>query len=312
MDRSSVDWKGYIPAVTTPFAADGALDLRAWTRLLEWLDAQGMHGIVVAGTTGEWFSMSEDELGKLFRRAGEVLSGRMTLIAGCNSYTAAAAVRKAAMACKAGFDGALLTPPPYMVPTEREIAQFYEDFCAQSPLPLCIYNWPPGTNVDMPLTLLQRLAELDKVVALKNSTPDPDHFARVMDTLHRDIRIFGIPTDARGIELVRSGKADGLMGAGAVLGRDHPDFFNAIWAGEMDRARTLGARDRKLMEDWFTPRYTGRFGSAQAILKAALNLRGLPGGHLRRPLLPLEPEGVTSVRRTLQDLDLTVEGETVR
>mgnify|MGYP005840454899 CR=1 FL=1 len=312
MDRNSVDWKGYIPAVTTPFAADGALDLGAWMRLLEWLDAQGMHGIVVAGTTGEWFSMSDEELGKLFRKAGDRLSGRMTLIAGCNSYTAEAALRKARMASAAGFDGVLLTPPPYVVPSEREIAQFYRDFCDRSPLPVCIYNWPPGTNVDMSLTLLESLAGLDKVVAVKNSTPDPDHFATVMDALHREIRIFGIPTDTYGIELVRSGKADGLMGAGAVLGRDHPDFFNAIWDGDLDRAKSLGARDRKLMEDWFTPRYTGRFGSAQAILKTGLNLRGLPGGYLRRPLLPLEREGVESVRRTLQDLDLAVEDIPVR
>jgi len=307
MDRNAVDWKGYIPAVTSPFDADGALDLEAWQRLLEWFAEEGLHGIVVAGTTGEWFALSESEFTELVRRAGEVLAGRMTLIAGCNSFTAARALEKADLAAEAGFDGILLTPPPYIVPTHREILQFYSDFAAGSPLPVCIYNWPPGTNIDMSLDLLERLAELERVVAVKNSTGDAYHFQAVMDALHDRLRIFGIPTDDRGIELVQTGKADGLMGAGAVLGRDHPDFFNAIWAGDVERARRLGARDRKLMADWFTPRYTGRFGSAQAILKTALNLRGLPAGQVRRPLLPLERDGIEAVRSTLLALDVTVE-----
>lgn len=304
MDRTSVDWKGYIPAATVPFDARGEFSLSSWTRLLEWLLENRMHGIIVAGTTGEWFSMSDAELARQVKRAGEILSGKITLIAGCNSYTAKKAIEKAAVAADAGFDGILLTPPPYVRPTEREIAQFYADVNDETPLPICIYNWPPGTNVDMSLKLLEELAELDKVVALKNSTPDEAHFLETLHALHDRLRIFGIPTTDEGIELVRSGKADGLMGAGAVLGSEHPDFFNAIWDGDVERARLLGARDRVIMESWFTPEYTGRFGSAQATLKAGLNLQGLPGGHVRRPLLDLDPQGVENVRATLIELGM--------
>ena len=64
MDRHDVDWHGYVPAVTTPFDRDGALDLDALGEQLEWLVGQGMHGVVLAGTTGEWFSLTEDERGR--------------------------------------------------------------------------------------------------------------------------------------------------------------------------------------------------------------------------------------------------------
>ncbi|MBK5911737.1 dihydrodipicolinate synthase family protein [Rhodothalassium salexigens] len=306
MDRTSVDWKGYFPALTTPFHPDGSLDLEGWTRLLRWMGDQRMHGVVVAGTTGEWFSLSDRELAALFRRAGEILAGRMTLIAGVNSFHAQTSLAKARLAAESGFDGLLLTPPPYVKPSAREIAVFYADVAAAAPLPICLYNWPPGTHVDMTPDLLADLAELDTVVALKNSTPHWDRFLISVERLHTRLRLFGIPTNDEGIALFQAGKADGLMGAGAVLGSDHPDFFDAIWDGDIERARRLGQRDRKLMTDWFTPGFTGRFGSAQAILKTALDLRGLPGGPVRRPLLDLDRAGRDAVRRTLVDLGLPV------
>ncbi len=67
MDRHTVDWRGYIPAVTTPFAEDGELDLDAWRGLLDWLHSERMHGIAVAGTTGEWFSLAPRERADLNR-----------------------------------------------------------------------------------------------------------------------------------------------------------------------------------------------------------------------------------------------------
>ena len=87
LDRTSVDWHGYIPAVTTPFDVDGALDLEAFRVLLDWMLAEGMHGVAVAGTTGEWFSLTAAERKDLFGVAAEVLGGRITVLAGCSSFT---------------------------------------------------------------------------------------------------------------------------------------------------------------------------------------------------------------------------------
>jgi 4-hydroxy-tetrahydrodipicolinate synthase len=108
--------------------------------------------------------------------------------------------------------------------------------------------------------------------------------------------------DELGIMLVQQYGADGTMGAGAVLGRELPGYFNAIWDQDLARARLFGKRNEMLMRDWFNSDYTGRFGSAQAIFKAALNALGLPGGYPRRPLLPLEEPGIALVRQTLTQL----------
>lgn len=304
MDRDSVNWRGYIPALTTPFTADGRFDPEAARELQHWVHGNGAHGFIVLGTQGEWFSMTPEEKLELLRITGDELSGKLTLIAGCNAFRAPEAVDNIARAADCGFDGVLLTPPPYIMPQENEILAFYEDVCERSALPICVYNWPPGTNVDMSLPLLQKIAQLDKVVAIKNSTPNLRHFMDVFFALKDLVRVFGVPMNDLGITLVQHHGADGTMGAGAVLGRDQPEFFNAIWAGDIERARAMGRRDSTVMRDWFKPDLTGRFGSAQAIFKEALNQQGLPGGLPRRPILPLDATGVEAVRNTLEKLEL--------
>ncbi len=77
-----------------------------------------------------------------------------------------------------------------------------------------------------------------------------------------------------------------------------------MWEGDIERARALGQRDSTVMRDWFKADLTGRFGSAQAIFKEALNQQALPGGHPRRPILPLDAAGVEAVRETRNKLDL--------
>jgi 4-hydroxy-tetrahydrodipicolinate synthase len=154
----------------------------------------------------------------------------------------------------------------------------------------------------MSLQLLRSLAELSNVVAIKNSTADLRHFIDVFFALKDQVRIFGVPMNEVGIMLVQQHGADGTMGAGAVLGRELPDYFNAIWAGDLPRARRLGERNDILMRSWFNADYTGRFGCSQGIFKAALNELGLPGGYPRRPLLPLEEHGLSVVRQTLISL----------
>jgi 4-hydroxy-tetrahydrodipicolinate synthase len=158
----------------------------------------------------------------------------------------------------------------------------------------------------MSLELLRSIAELSNVVAIKNSTADLRRFLDVFFALKDKVRVFGVPMDDVGVLLVHQHGADGTMGAGAVLGRELPGYFNAIWNNDLSLAQRLGARNDVLMRAWFNADYTGRFGSAQAIFKAALNQLGLPGGFPRRPLLPLNEDGVSAVRETLVKLGKVV------
>jgi 4-hydroxy-tetrahydrodipicolinate synthase len=270
-------------------------------RLCRWLAGEKMHGVIALGTQGEWFSLNGRERREVLDIVSEELKGRMTIIAGCSAFTAKEVIANAAVASELDFDGVMVTPPPYVCPSETETFEFYRAVDADIDLPLCVYNWPPGTNVNMSRELLERLAALDKVVAIKNSTAgfDMNHFLDVFFSLNDRVRVFGMPTNELGISLTRHHGADGTMGAGAALGREHPEYFDAIWAGDLERARQLGRRLDSVMSDLFNPDYTAKHGSTQGTFKALLNLQGLPGGHTRPPIMDLDDHGLARVRETL-------------
>lgn len=304
MDRDSVQWRGYIPALTTPFHADGELDRDGWVELVQWAVAEGVHGIVVAGSSGEWFALDDDERIALFELARDAVDGRIPVIGCCNSLKPRDSLKLAQAAERLSLDGIILAPPPYAVPSEREIVAFYERVASEVGLPLCLYNWPRGTNIDMDRRLIEWLAELETVVAIKNSTGS---FAGFLDTFFavKDrIRIFGFGSDELSITLISHHGGDGTIGGGAVLGRVHAGFYEAVWDGDLTRARELGALDKAFFDFSMGPDFAPRFASAQAIMKTALNLQGLPGGYPRLPYLPLTEAETERVRAHLEELGI--------
>ncbi|RYD60087.1 MAG: dihydrodipicolinate synthase family protein [Sphingomonadales bacterium] len=302
--RSRVDWRGYLPAITTPFTDDFAFDEKGLGGLLEWLHAEGMHGLVLGGTTGEWTSMTPAERVRLFKLAAAQLKGKLPLIGGCSAFTPTESIALIAKAEEVKLDGVLITPPPYIRPNADEIFGFYAAIAAESRLPICVYNWPPGTGIDMPLELLTRLAGLDAVVAIKQSTSSFARFAETFFALNDQVRVFGFPMDELGLGMLRLHGGDGTMGAGGVLGRVQPGFYDNLWAGDIEAARECGRKDRVLMAEWYTPELVGRFGSGPAILKAALDVQGVPGGSVRPPLHNVGGEGREMIATTLRNLNI--------
>lgn len=303
MDRNTVDWKGYIPAITTPFLENGEVDWEGWEELLHWLVDEGMHGLLVNGTTGEWFSQSVEEQKELFRTASKHVNNRIPVIVGCTAYTADQVVDLAKTASEVNVSGILVAPPPYVVPNEEEVFAYYEEISDRVDLPICIYNWPRGTNVDLSVDLLTRLAKLDKVVAVKNSTPDFGHFIKAFYAVKDEIRYFGFPMNDIGYEYVKNLGGDGTMGAGAILGRVHPDFYNYLWEGNKEEALKNGRKDAFSFSQFFNSDFSAKYGSPQSITKEALNLRGLPGGYPRKPILPLTEQEKEFVKVTLDEVE---------
>lgn len=304
MNRDSINWKGYIPAITTPFHSNGDIDWKGFEDLLNWLMDEGMHGIIVNGTTGEWFSQSVEEQGEIFQFAARIIDGKIPLLGGCTAFTADQSIEIAKLAGEAHLDGILIAPPPYIAPNDDELVSFYEHISNHVQLPICVYNWPRGTNVDMQKDLVKRLAQIDKVVAIKNSTINLQNFVSTFFEVKDDIRYFGFPMNELGVTLIKEHGGDGTMGSGAVLGSVHPNFYNAIWEGEYELALQYGRKDQFLFQSWYNPDFSPKYGSQQAIAKSALNLKGLPGGYPRLPLLPLTEEDVAKVKKTLEEVEV--------
>jgi dihydrodipicolinate synthase/N-acetylneuraminate lyase len=309
MNRDDVDWKGYFPAFVTPFTEDGALDLDTLARLVDHYVAEGMHGIVVNGTCGEWFSQTTDERRAVAEAAVAQAAGRLTVLVGCTDYTAAQTADLAHHALAAGADGVLASPPPYVKLFAPEVVAFYEDLDALVDGPLVVYNWPYGSGIDIDTDLADRLADIDHIVAIKDSTPDADQFFATSRRVRDRVRVFGGYLGERGLEELRTHGGDGTVGGGSLFGRPDPQFYEDVWAGDFDKAAEHAARsDRLFPELWLPGGWAGHFGGYQSQLKALMAMLGQPGGHVRKPRLPVtDPESLAQMRAALVRAGLLAE-----
>ena len=298
-----VSWRGYFAATATPFDRDLRLDESGFRTLLTWLIREGMHGIAVAGTTGEWPSLERAERVRLFELARETVPAHLPLIGGCSAISLAETLKLVEACSSLELSGVLLTIPPYIHPTDDEVVYFYREVARNSSLPIIVYNWPLGTGRDLGLGVLTRLAQIDEVVALKNSTTSTRSFVEVLRALKDRLKIFGIMPGDTGLELLQQVGGDGCIGAAGTLGKAQPGFFEAAWRGDVAEAAALGRLDETLMRELFDG-FVGRHGHAIATCKALLRVRGLPAGPVRPPLLDLDDSGMAQVRTVARRLGL--------
>jgi 4-hydroxy-tetrahydrodipicolinate synthase len=286
MDRTSVDWRGYWPAAPTPFDENGAVLESALHALLEQYVADGVHGVLINGSSGEWWSQSDEERRRVAEIAVEAVGGRIPVVIGCTAFTAEEVIANAAHAARIGASGALCTPPPYAHPTQQEILDFYRAVDAAAELPLVAYNWPRGTAVEIGLETARRIAELDHVVAIKNSTADWGLVIDYIEALAADVRIFSSLINARGLAVLRELGGDGYIDGGGLGAPFAVPFFEALWRGDLPTARRHAGTYWQLTSGLVDAGFGGRFGSPSSQLKAAMKLLGQPGGEVRPPLRP--------------------------
>jgi 4-hydroxy-tetrahydrodipicolinate synthase len=288
MNRNDVNWKGYWIAAPTPFTKTGALDEAAWRNILRLYHSQGVHGVLVNGTTGEWYTQSDEERKRVAEIAVEELRGKMTVVIGCTSYTAAHAAEFGKHAKKIGADGMLSTPPPYAAPPQRDIVAYYKDISDNVDLPIMVYNWARGVVVEiLPDTQLE-IAKLDKVVAIKESTSNRALGIETIEKLSDKVRIFGGFINRPGLAMLRGLGGDGNIDGGGLGATFAVAFYEAFWKNDFETAKKEADRYVALMSQFMNSDWSGKYAAPQAQIKACMNMMGQPGGYPRRPLLPVE------------------------
>ena len=311
MKKRRVDWKGYWPAAPTPFTRDGLIDEPAWRNLLRLYLQQGVHGVLVNGTTGEWFSQTDGERRKLAEIAVEELKGKIPVVVGCTTFTPRDTAELGRHAASIGADGMLSTPPPYAVPTDREVVAFYRYVADHVDLPIVVYNWARGTNVEIRGSLAVELAQIEGVVAFKDSTANKEQFLETLTAIVSSVLVFGGFIGGDGLATLQTVGGAGSIDGGGLGAPMAVPFYEAVWRRDLPAARAHAQRYVQLMEQLIHPDWSGVFGSPQAQLKAAMNILGQPGGFPRLPLLPVDdPADVAGLRKVLQSAGLVAENET--
>jgi dihydrodipicolinate synthase/N-acetylneuraminate lyase len=306
MNRNDVSWQGYWPACPTPFRADGRLDQGALRALLDYYLGVGVHGVLINGTTGEWFSQTPEERRLVAETAIAQVAGRVPVVVGCAAYTAREAAEFGRHAIDAGASGIESTPPPYSKTYDDETVAYYEDLASAVNAPILVYNWPHGTAVDIGPELADRLVEIDNVVALKDSTPNAEQFYQTTRTVVERVRVFGPFMSREGFERLLADGGDGFIGGGTIFGAADTAFWEAYWRGDYDLCRAHAERvDRLFPKLWLPGGWGGVYAAYQSQLKAIMKMIGQPGGEPRRPRLPLtDPASLSAIREILREESL--------
>ncbi len=305
MDRNSVNWKGYWVAAPTPFTKAGAIDEGAWREILRLYHRQGVHGVLVNGTTGEWFSQTAAERRRVAEIAVEELRGKMTVVIGCTTYTAAETSEYGKHAKGIGADGILSTPPPYAAPPARDIINFYKTISDSVDMPLMVYNWARGVVVEIPADVAVEIAKIDHVVAIKDSTSNKAQALETLEKVGDKVRIFGGFINRLGLAVLRGLGGDGNIDGGGMAAVFAVDFYEAFWRGDFEAAKLAADRYVGVMSQFMNPDWSGKFGAPQAQIKAGMAAMGQPGGYPRPPLLPVEdPKSLAAIHDILASAGL--------
>lgn len=309
MDRHDVAWAGYWTAAVTPFTRDGELDGEALRAVVDRSVAQGVHGICVNGSTGEWFSQTLDERRLVAEIAVRAAAGRVPTVIGVTCSRVEDAAGLVEHAARIGASAVMAAPPPVTRPTPAELEGYYREVFGAAPIPAWLYNFPQDNGHHIGLAEIVGLARIPTVVAVKQSAPGLAELIGTIEAVGETLRVFGSLVNRAGAALLHGGfGGDGQVGSGMLLGADMPEFFEAVWRGDLATARAVADRFERLMAGLAGDRadgYNWAFGGMQATLKAAMNVLGECGGFPRRPKLPVdEPAALDRIRAVLQDVGL--------
>ncbi len=276
-----------VTAMVTPFRADGSLDAEGAATLATFLvDEQGNDGLVVSGTTGESPTTTDAEKETLLRAVLEAVGDRAQVIAGVGTYDTHHSVELARAAEKAGAHALLAVTPYYNRPPQAGLVKHFTAVADATGLPVMVYDIPVRTGTAIETETMVRLADHERIVAVKDAKGDPTETSWV--TKRTDLAYYS-GDDKNTLPLLAVG-AVGVVGVPTHLfGRPTKDMITAYERGDVAEALR---RHHELL-----PVFTGFFRTQGVILtKAALNQRGLPAGPVRLPLVDATDEQIAQLR----------------
>jgi 4-hydroxy-tetrahydrodipicolinate synthase len=300
LDRTSVDWEGIFVGLVTPFDKDGALDDRAFAEVVELAITEGVDGLLVTGDTGEWWTLTDVERTRLYKVAVSQARGRVPVVAGTASISTSTVIDLMRAAKDFGCEGALVPPPPYGLPKEKEIIHHYGRIAQAIDFPIMLYNNPRRVGRSLTPNLIATLADVPSVVAIKDSQSDPDAQEELLLACRDKIRYFGGPAYLlnRFVPLGSSGTVQSYVGQ--LSAADEAGFYWAVKRGETQRIEA--SLQRPVMSPRLNHLMWEEAGMFPATLKEAMNLLGRPGGYPREPLLPLAGAERDHLRLGLENL----------
>lgn len=281
---------GVCTALITPFL-DGKVNFPMMEQLLKRQIEAGVTAVVIAGTTGESPTLSDEEKITLFRRCKQYVGDQCLIIAGTGSNNTAHSIHLSMAAEKAGADALLVVSPYYNKATPNGIIMHYLSICHAVSLPVIVYNVPGRTGLDIPVSVYRELSRIPNIAGVKEASSDITKLARIRNTCSNDFCIWSGNDD----QIVPS-MALGAQGVISVLSNVKPEeakvMCDAALAGDFDTAASLQCD--------LLPLIDALFCEVNPIpVKAAMNYIGFDCGDCRLPLCGMTKENLETLKKLI-------------
>lgn len=282
-----------LTAMVTPMLEDGSIDHDGAAAVAARLVEDGNDGLVVSGTTGESPTTKPAEQSALLRTVREAVGEKACLVAGVGTYDTAHSIELARQAEADGADGVLVVTPYYSKPTQEGLLAHFTAVADATGLPNVLYDIPGRSVIPIATPTLQRLAEHERIVAVKDAKADLFAASEVMAST--DLAYYS-GDDALNLSWLANGAVGIISVVGHAFGREYADMLDAVERGDLAEARQIHAELIPAVRTIMRP---DSQGAIQA--KAVMQLLGVIGSrHLRLPLLPASEDEVGELRAMLE------------
>ena len=284
-------FQGSMVALVTPMREGGDIDEVCMQRLIDFHVENKSDALIVVGTTGESATLNEEEHCHLIRRAVEMAAGRIAIIAGTGANSTREAIDLTRCAHEAGADACLLVTPYYNKPTQEGLYRHYKAVADAVPVAQILYNVPGRTAVDMLPETVERLADIDNIVGIKEATGDMNRARTILDRCGDRLDLYS-GDDATAMEMILLGGQGNISVTANVAPAAMHELCAAALAGDRDTAAAINARMEVLHRTLFIE-------SNPIPVKWALYEMGLIPAGIRLPLTPLASQYQDTVRQAL-------------
>ncbi len=296
-----MEFEGIYTPLVAPFTDNGDLNQEAMVKTIDMLIDCGIHGIVIAGTTGEYYAMTMKERFELMAIAKEMINGRVPTIVGTGAIRTEDSIEYAKQAKKTGADAILITTPPYAYPTGREIALHALAIDKAANLPVMLYNYPGRMSVDMDEDTLDRLGRSTNFCAIKESSGNPNR----LHMLARDYPHIALSCgmDDQALEFFAWGAKSWVCAGSNFAPEAHIALYKAcVIEGDFNKGRKIMSAMLPLMN---VLEQGGKFVQS---IKFGLTLRGISAGPPRKPLYPLNKDEKRVLAEVIKTMNKSVFG----
>ena len=290
--------QGIVVPIVTPVDQEGRLNEKAYRGLVDYLAENGIHGVFPFGTTGEFYAYDQGFYNDLLALTKDAVAGRMQIYAGANHITTKGAIKIArAVEQVGGIDALSVLTPMFVSQTQEEVYTYYKAIAAETRLPIIIYNNKPKTNVGVDPATIAKLAEVDNIVAAKDSTGDmtnAEEYIRLTRGMDFSVMMGRDTLILAGLHYGASGAIASCANVAPRIAVDIYEKFQAKdYAGALEAQFQLSAL-----------RVATNMGSFPVTLKEALKLIGHDCGDCVPPILPLHDDQREKLRKVLIGMGL--------